>query len=44
LDLEVERDADGKYLISAPWLEEVIVADSFENGYWQAISRHPRKG
>ena len=36
LEMEIER-VDGRYVIAAPWLDEPVVADSFEAAYEAAL-------
>jgi len=42
--MEVEELPDGSWAVLAPWLDEPVIAPTFEEAYWLARSRHPSAG
>lgn len=39
LRMQVTRRSDGKWSISAPWLKDTVVGDTWEDAYWLAMRR-----
>ena len=37
--MQVTRRSDGKWSISAPWLKDTVVGDTWEDAYWLAMRR-----
>lgn len=37
LQMVVTKGADGKWMVLAPWLDEAVVGDTWEEAYWKAV-------
>lgn len=44
LKMQVSRAGNGKWRIAAPWLEDAVYADTWEDAYWLAIKELKRVG
>ena len=39
LRMKATKRSDGSWSVSAPWLKDSVVADTWEDAYWLAVRR-----